>query len=170
MEFHWEFWFCSLHDRIFEGNWQKCGSSCTSEPKCCSGTSGGWGIAENSLWKGVMRRESTTKRTRFENTRRREARNRKSESIVLFGTAWPVSKAQAHNNLCRPSHKCPHFSAGWWTCTRAGSQSHKGTSSGVPSCDHSTSTKGAVVNKLLIRHTKKCQIASWIRKKPTAKT
>lgn len=66
-----------------------------------------WGTVENSLCKGVLRRENLTEGTSFEKKCSCEARNRKFESIVLFGIVWQVTKDQIYKNVLRLFCKQP---------------------------------------------------------------
>lgn len=49
----------------------------------------------------MLRRENMSEGTSFEKMCSYEARNRKFESIVLFGIAWQVTKDQIHKNVLR---------------------------------------------------------------------
>lgn len=49
----------------------------------------------------MLRRENLTEGMSFEKTCPREARNRKFESIVLFGIVWQVTKDQIYKNMLR---------------------------------------------------------------------
>lgn len=49
----------------------------------------------------MLRRENLAERTRFEKMCSSVARNRKFESIVLFGIVWQVTKDQIYKNMLR---------------------------------------------------------------------
>lgn len=59
------------------------------------------GTVENSLCKGVLRRDNLREGRSFERMCSCEARNRKFEPIVLFGIVWQVTKDQIYKNTLR---------------------------------------------------------------------
>lgn len=58
-----------------------------------------WGTVENSLCKGMLGRENLAEGTGFERMCSSVARNRKFESIVLFGVVWQVTKDQIYKEV-----------------------------------------------------------------------
>lgn len=179
-QFLWDFLLCFLHDQIFKGN---------SGKRVAARALLNWHAAPGHLGDRALLRILSGKVCWGGKAQQREQALRKHATAKLeTGNLNPLSFLGQPGQWPRPRHTTTcvgphtsipgtrsnrwmsHFSAGWWTCTRAGPHSHKGIPNGVPCCDYSTATKGAVVNKLLIWHDKECLIALWIRKKPTAKT
>lgn len=151
MEFHWDFLFCFLHDRIFKGNSGKSvAARVLLNRHAAPGHLGNRALLRilsgKVCWGGKARQREQALRKHA--TAKLETGN--LNPLSFFGTAWPATKAQAHNNMCRPSHKCPWVPAwtlGCLTSPRAGEHAqelghaHKGISNGVPCCDYSTATQ-----------------------------